>query len=280
MLLDGFTRTEIRTSGARIVVAYGGSGPPVLLMHGNPFTHLSWHAVAPRLARNFTVVCPDLRGYGDSEKPPDGDNHANYSFRAMAQDQVEVMAALGFPRFIGRFGLGRTFKVLGQAQKGLSAPTVSLATTRYYSAAPFRFGAYAVRHSLAPRTPADPAARPGSTPDYLAEELIPRLQRGPVQWDFQVQFFADPARTPIEDPSVDWPEELSPHLTVGRLTLPQQDPRSDAGQALAREVESLSFDPWHAQEELRPLGAIMRARNHAYRLSTQARGAAPEPTGS
>ena len=100
MLLDGFTRTEIRTSGARIVVAYGGSGPPVLLMHGNPFTHLSWHAVAPRLARNFTVVCPDLRGYGDSEKPPDGDNHANYSFRAMAQDQVEVMAALGFPRFM------------------------------------------------------------------------------------------------------------------------------------------------------------------------------------
>lgn len=100
MLLDGFTRTEIRTSGARIVVAQGGSGPPVLLMHGNPFTHLSWHSVAPRLARDFTVVCPDLRGYGDSEKPPGGETHANYSFRAMAQDQVEVMAALGFSRFM------------------------------------------------------------------------------------------------------------------------------------------------------------------------------------
>jgi haloacetate dehalogenase len=99
MLLEGFTRKVIETRGVPIVTAYGGEGPPVLLMHGNPFTHLSWHAVAPVLARDFTVVCTDLRGYGDSGKPPDGDNHANYSFRAMAQDQVEVMAALGHRRF-------------------------------------------------------------------------------------------------------------------------------------------------------------------------------------
>jgi len=99
MLLDGFTRTDIATSGARIRLAYGGSGPPLLLMHGNPFTHLDWHKVAPGLARDFTVVCTDLRGYGDSEKPPGGEGHVNYSFRAMAQDQIEVMAALGFSRF-------------------------------------------------------------------------------------------------------------------------------------------------------------------------------------
>jgi haloacetate dehalogenase len=72
----------------------------VLLMHGNPFTHLSWHKFAPRLAQEFTVVATDLRGYGDSEKPPGGDDHSGYSFRAMAQDQVEVMAALGFSRFM------------------------------------------------------------------------------------------------------------------------------------------------------------------------------------
>jgi haloacetate dehalogenase len=99
MLLEGFTRTSIETSGARILTAIGGSGPPVLLMHGNPFTHLSWHAVAPELARHFTVVCTDLRGYGDSEKPPGGEQHVNYSFRGMAQDQIEVMAALGFKTF-------------------------------------------------------------------------------------------------------------------------------------------------------------------------------------
>ncbi|HVV61882.1 MAG TPA: alpha/beta hydrolase [Pseudolabrys sp.] len=98
-MLDGFTRSEIKTSGARIVTVKGGSGPPLLLMHGNPFTHLSWLKVAPALAQEFTVVCTDLRGYGDSEKPPGGADHSGYSFRAMAQDQVEVMQALGYENF-------------------------------------------------------------------------------------------------------------------------------------------------------------------------------------
>jgi haloacetate dehalogenase len=98
-MFENFTRTEIETSGARIIAVHGGNGPPLLLMHGNPFTHASWHKFAPRLAQDFTVVCTDLRGYGDSEKPPGGADHFGYSFRAMAQDQVEVMAALGFPRF-------------------------------------------------------------------------------------------------------------------------------------------------------------------------------------
>ena len=62
MQIEGFTRTEIATSGARIVTAHGGSGPPLLLMHGNPFSHLSWRKIAPALAREFTVVCTDLRG--------------------------------------------------------------------------------------------------------------------------------------------------------------------------------------------------------------------------
>ena len=99
-MMDGFARTEIETAGARIVTLHGGKGPPVLLMHGNPFTHLSWHKIAPRLAQEFTVVATDLRGYGDSSKPPGGEDHSGYSFRAMAQDQVEVMAALGFKSFM------------------------------------------------------------------------------------------------------------------------------------------------------------------------------------
>ncbi|HEX3945259.1 MAG TPA: alpha/beta hydrolase [Rhizomicrobium sp.] len=99
MFFEGFTKTEIKTSGARIVTVHGGKGPPLLLLHGNPFSHLSWQKFAPRLAQEFTVVATDLRGYGDSEKPPGGANHENYSFRAMAQDQIEVMAALGYDRF-------------------------------------------------------------------------------------------------------------------------------------------------------------------------------------
>jgi haloacetate dehalogenase len=99
MFFEGFTKTEIKTSGARIVTVHGGKGPPLLLLHGNPFSHLSWQKFAPRLAEEFTVVATDLRGYGDSEKPPGGDDHSGYSFRAMAQDQIEVMKALGHHRF-------------------------------------------------------------------------------------------------------------------------------------------------------------------------------------
>src|SRR5258708_38651809 len=97
--MKGSPRTEIAPAGARIVAWGGGSGPPLLLMHGNPFTHLSWQKFAPRLAQDFTVGATDLRGYGDSEKPPGGDDHAGYSFRAMPQDQDEGMAALGFNPF-------------------------------------------------------------------------------------------------------------------------------------------------------------------------------------
>ena len=98
-MLDGFDRTRIATSGAEINVRKAGAGPPLLLLHGYPQTHVMWHKIAPRLAERFTVVLTDLRGYGDSAKPPGGDDHAAYSKRAMAQDQVEVMAALGFERF-------------------------------------------------------------------------------------------------------------------------------------------------------------------------------------
>ena len=78
---------------------HGGSGQPLLLLHGNPLTHVMWHRIAPRLAQDFTVVAGDLRGYGDSAKPEGGADHAGYSFRSMAQDQVGLMTALGFERF-------------------------------------------------------------------------------------------------------------------------------------------------------------------------------------
>ena len=73
----------------RSTCVVGGSGPPLLLLHGYPQTHVMWHKVAPRLAEDFTVVASDLRGYGDSSKPPGDPDHANYSKRAMAQDQAE-----------------------------------------------------------------------------------------------------------------------------------------------------------------------------------------------
>ena len=98
-MFEGFTQTSIDVAGVRIHLRHAGSGPPLLLLHGNPLTHVSWHKIAPRLAENFTVVATDLRGYGDSSKPPGGDDHAGYSFRAMAEDQLGVMRSLGFTRF-------------------------------------------------------------------------------------------------------------------------------------------------------------------------------------
>ena len=98
-LFRGFERRRIRTSGALINLVAKGDGPPLLLLHGYPETHAMWHKVAPDLARDYTVVCPDLRGYGDSSKPKGLPDHANYSKRAMAKDMVEVMQALGHRSF-------------------------------------------------------------------------------------------------------------------------------------------------------------------------------------
>lgn len=98
-LLPGFQWADIEVDGIRIRTARGGKGPPLLLLHGHPQMHLTWHKVAPALAERFTVVATDLRGYGDSEKPDGGPEHINYSKRAMAADQIGVMKALGFERF-------------------------------------------------------------------------------------------------------------------------------------------------------------------------------------
>jgi haloacetate dehalogenase len=97
--LDDFETAEIRTSETSIFVRWSGAGQPVLLLHGFPQTHLMWRSVAPVLAREFTVVCADLRGYGHSGCPASTAGHAPYAKRAMARDMVSVMEQLGFTRF-------------------------------------------------------------------------------------------------------------------------------------------------------------------------------------
>src|ERR1700716_3200925 len=98
-LFPGFKHLDMRTKGAIIRLRHGGSGPPLLLLHGNPNNHVLWYAVAARLAERYHVVLADLRGYGDSSLPEPGPNLVNYSFRVMAEDMIEVMEGLGHPRF-------------------------------------------------------------------------------------------------------------------------------------------------------------------------------------
>lgn len=99
MAFEDFSVEMISTTGAKIYTLRKGSGPPLLLLHGYPQTHFIWHKIARRLSESYSVVLTDLRGYGDSEKPDGSARHANYSFRAMARDQIEVMRNLGYAEF-------------------------------------------------------------------------------------------------------------------------------------------------------------------------------------
>jgi len=96
---EGFTLETVAVDGGVLRLRLGGSGPPLLLLHGNPQTHAMWHAVAPTLAEHFTVICPDLHGYGGSFKPPPTADHGPYAKREMAKDMAALMAHLGFGRF-------------------------------------------------------------------------------------------------------------------------------------------------------------------------------------
>ena len=131
----GFKPFKVKTTGAEINGVIGGSGPPVLLLHGAPQSHITWRMVAPKLAATRTVIVPDLRGYGDSSKPPDGENHANYSKRAMALDQIEVMKHFGYERFpvIGQDRGGRVTHrlILDHPNAVTHAAVLDIVPTRY-----------------------------------------------------------------------------------------------------------------------------------------------------
>jgi haloacetate dehalogenase len=133
---DDFKAFKFKTSGAQINGVIGGHGSPVLLLHGYPQSHVSWSLVAPELAKNYTVVVTDLRGYGDSSKLPGGRDHADYSKRAMAKDQVEVMKHFGFDRFaaVGHDRGGRVVHrlALDHAERVTKASVLDIIPTSHF----------------------------------------------------------------------------------------------------------------------------------------------------
>jgi hypothetical protein len=195
-----------------------------------------------------------------------------------ADEFVAIVRAAQSPallpfKLIGAVGMKRGFQLVKAIVKGLRVPMTSLATTSYYGALPIKYGPYAVQFGFFPPEAAVPSK--GKDPMYIGKELAARLREGAVTYEMRVQFFEDEATTPIEDPTVEW---KTPWVAVAKLTIGKQDAASRRGQKVAALVEQMSFDPWHAREDLRPLGGLMRARNHAYRVSTQGRSAIVEPT--
>ena len=179
-MFEGFRTMRVETSGASINLVVGGSGPPLLLLHGYPQTHALWHKVAPALAEEFTVVAPDLRGYGDSSKPEGGAGHVNYSKRAMASDQVETMAALGFATFamVGHDRGGRVGHRLALDHPGRLAKlaVLDIAPTYFMYATTDKDFATAYYHWFFLIQPFDlPERLIGSAPEYY---LTTQMRRG------------------------------------------------------------------------------------------------------
>lgn len=171
-MFEGFERVRVATEGASINAVRGGEGPPVLLLHGYPQTLVMWHLVAPRLAEFFTVVAADLRGYGDSSKPAGGEDHAGYSKRAMALDQVQLMQELGFDSFavVGHDRGGRVAHrmALDHPEKATKLAVLDIVPTRHVFETADKELATAYYHWFFLIQPYDlPEHLIGADPDYF-----------------------------------------------------------------------------------------------------------------
>jgi len=183
------------------------------------------------------------------------------------------LAVLG--AVLKHYGLAGLLGALPRLQRALDSSMRSLAERTYFTAVPLRLGPHAVKLRFRP-VDVPPPVPPVGGPDALAVELQARVRASSLSFRVEAQRFVDESRTPIEDPTVEWAEKVSPWAALARLTIPAQAAESRAGRALAAYVERLSFDPWHALVEHRPLGVVMRARAVAYKRAVSARGAVSE----
>lgn len=170
---------------------------------------------------------------------------------------------------IGRYGFFGALKLMAKFAATMGKKFTGFATERMYSAVPIACGPYAARARL---LPARDKPLADASNDWAAD-IGRQLAAGPLVHDLQLQFFVDERRTPIEDASVNWSEDVAPYVTVARLTIAPQPLDGAAAAAFAKEVEQAVFDPWEALAEHRPLGDVMRARKVVYFASGKTRGA-------
>ncbi|MGH7296957.1 MAG: catalase [Polyangiaceae bacterium] len=182
----------------------------------------------------------------------------------------------GIGKVFSELGFLRTLGVLAALLGAAKGRLRNVVDRTFYTPAAICFGPHAARYAAFPvHAPVDEGG-PGPGRDYLAERTRDRVAKLPLEYELRAQFYSGP-ETPIEDSRVAWP---TPFVPVARLRIEHQDTASPAGKRLHDFVEALSFDPWHALVEHRPIGAVMRARKHAYFASIQVRGAAKEPDGT
>lgn len=229
--------------------------------------------------RGFAIKVRGVRGPGALGDTTDAQdflliNQEKFAFPKSDEFVGLVMAAskgngalLGY--LVGRYGLFGALKLMAKFAATMGKKFTGFATERMYSAVPIACGPYAVRVRLLPARD-QPLA--GASNDWAAD-IGRQLAAGPLLHELQLQFFVDERRTPIEDASVNWTEDVAPYLTVARLTIPQQPLDDAAAAAFAKEVEQAVFDPWDALAEHRPLGDVMRARKVVYFASEKTRGA-------
>jgi hypothetical protein len=210
----------------------------------------------PAVSQDFTLINQEAFGFATSAEFVDLVVAASQGKGALFKYIFKRYGLLGAPRRIGRM------------IKTTKKPFSGFATEPLFSALPMANGPYAVRVRLMPaQANGAPAA---DAPADWAADFSRRLARQPLHWDFQLQYFASEALTPIEDASVNW---STPYTTVARLMLPPQDTASPEGRALADKVEATAIDPWQALAEHRPLGDVQRARKVVYFASQKGRGA-------
>jgi hypothetical protein len=177
---------------------------------------------------------------------------------------------------IRALGFGEACRILWSLFIHVRLPKVrSMVTEHFSSTAPVKFGPYAVKFMVRLPEKTTETTSPSSSDDFLHDDLARRLRQADIVLDFLVQFYIDDKSTPIEDTSVRW---NTPWLKVAELHIPKCDPDSARGKAFSEAVNRLSFSPWHATEDHRPLGNVMRARRVAYEVSSKFRTHDSEPT--
>ena len=245
-----------------------------------------------RLSNAAGVIQPDderdMRGLAMRVHTAPGEGHdflATNAPASHARDARQFMIVakamagsrlLMLPRLL--FGLGprETVRMIRTLRSDASQQVDSMATTRFWSRAPYAFGPYAVKFSFDPPTAVEPG-RWGAGDGYLREDLINRLKVGDVAYDFRIQVYVDPKRTPIEDGVVEWLESDAPPRTIAQLVIPQQDLEAPDPAKPEAAVNDIEFDPWNTTPEFRPLGSLNRARQRVYRASQDLRAARRRP---